>query len=259
MDNPIILGTLASLLAGGATALGAAFIFFFRKQMSEKLDDALLSLAAGIMLSATMFSLIYPAFESALSQGFSAPISALQVALGIFLGVLVLTGIHKFLPHEHFFAGQENVASSKVRQMWLFVIAITIHNVPEGMAVGVGFGTGEVARGLPLALGIAAQNIPEGFAVAAALMSIRYSAKRAFLISALTGLLEGVGGLLGATLSSISLQALPVVLSFAGGAMLFVISDEIIPETHSRGHKTLATWFLMLGFCGMFILDAAFQ
>ena len=259
MDIPIILGTVASLLAGGATAIVAAFIFFFRNKMSEAVEDALLSTAAGIMLAATMFSLIHPAFETAQELGFSSIVSALHVVLGIFLGVLVLSLIHKMLPHEHFFSGQENVSGVKVRRMWLFIIAITIHNIPEGMAVGVGFGSGEINRGLPLALGIAAQNIPEGFAVAAALLSNRYSARKAFLISTLTGLLEVTGGFVGAALSALSTQALPVVLSFAGGAMLFVISDEIIPETHSRGNKTLATWCLMIGFCAMFVLDVSFQ
>jgi ZIP family zinc transporter len=252
----ILSGFLASGIAGMATAVGAALVFTLHSRMSERLEDGLLSLAAGIMLAASVFSLLLPGMEVARSSGASEFGAAMQVVAGMFGGMLLLSLLHCCLPHEHFVAGLQGPEGHKVRRMWLFVIAIAIHNVPEGMAVGVGWGAGGEEQGLALVLGIGAQNIPEGLAVAAALLAIRYSAWRAFLISVLTGLLEAVGGLFGASLTVISNQALPAVLGLAGGAMLFIISDEIIPETHHRGHQALATWSLMVGFCAMMLLDA---
>ncbi len=173
---------------------------------------------------------------------------------GCLLGAIVLDRIDKWLPHEHFFIGREG-PDSKLKKIWLFVIAIAIHNFPEGLAVGVGFGTGDVSAGTSLAIGIGLQNMPEGLAVALPLMGLGYSRWQAIGVAILTGLVEPVGGLLGVGLVSISHPALPLGLAFAAGAMLFVISDEIIPETHSKGKSRLATFGVMVGFVIMMAMD----
>ena len=160
------------------------------------------------------------------------------------------------MPHEHFQLGREGGEATELSRIWLFVIAITLHNFPEGMAVGVGFAGGELSNGLPLTLGIGLQNIPEGLAVSVALLSVGYEKTQAALFAALTGLVEPIGGLLGAVAVSSAAALMPWALAFSAGAMLFIISDEIIPETHSAGNKNLATFSLLGGFVIMMILDA---
>lgn len=251
----VITGFSASLIAGLATGLGSAGVFFIRK-MSPRLEDGLLSFAAGIMLAASIFSLILPAIHYG-EPLFAGRVGAVGVVIaGILIGALGLFLIHRYAPHEHFFAGREGPETKALSRIWLFVIAITLHNFPEGMAVGVGFAGGDMGNGFGLATGIGIQNIPEGLAVSVSLMSIGYSRSRAFLIGLLTGLAEPIGGAFGAMAVSLAGPLMPLILAMAAGAMLFIINDEIIPETHRRGFENLATFSLLIGFVCMMFLDA---
>ena len=244
MSNLILLGFLASLAAGLATGVGALPVLFV-KRPSKRYLDLMLGFAAGVMLAATAFSLLIPAIEDG---------GAWVAVGGLLLGALVLHLIDRFIPHEHFIRGHEG-PSSRLRKIWLFVIAITIHNFPEGLAVGVGFGGGALGPAIALAIGIGLQNMPEGLAVALPLVGEGYSRRRALLYATLTGLVEPIGGLIGVALVLIARPLLPWGLAFAAGAMLFVISDEIIPESHRNGHERLATFGVMIGFAVMMLLD----
>ncbi len=235
---------------GLMTALGAVPVFF-TKNVSQKLLDVMLGFAAGIMLSATCFSLVMPSIEYG-GGDFKA---VMITSVGIILGAFIIDMIDKFSPHEHLIDKRREGVSSSLSQIWLFIIAITIHNFPEGMATGVGFGTENIGDGLALALGIGIQNMPEGLAVALSLMREKYSVRYAFIVAALTGLVEPVGAVLGFGLVNIFKPVLPVVLASAAGAMLFVICDEIIPETHSKGYEREATYGIIFGFVIMMVLD----
>ena len=251
--NDALTGLIASLLAGMCTGLGALAVFAVRR-LTPKVEDALLSGAAGIMLAASFFSLILPAIAHAERlTGHRASGVAIVIA-GILLGALLVFAMHRFVPHEHFVRGPEGPRHPRLGRVWLFVFAITLHNLPEGMAVGVGFGDG--GNGTNLAIGIGLQNIPEGLAVAAALVTVGYTRARSFLISTLTGVVESLGGLLAGVALWLAAPLLPLTLGLAAGAMLFIISDEIIPETHGRGNQGLATFSLLLGFVLMMFLDA---
>ncbi|GGW79503.1 ZIP family metal transporter [Alteromonas halophila] len=250
----ISMGVVASFCASMGTALGSCGVFAIRT-LSRRLEDGLLSLAAGIMLAATFFSLLLPALEHAGGAQGDALTSALVVGLGVLLGAGTLFFIHQHAPHEHFQSGRDGATDIKLGRIWLFVIAITLHNFPEGLAVGVGFAGGEVKNGVTLALGIGLQNIPEGLAVAVALLSVGYSAAKSAGIGVLSGMVEPVGGLVGAIAVSTAATLMPWALAFAAGAMLFIISDEIIPETHQGGHQNLATFTLLGGFVLMMGLD----
>jgi ZIP family zinc transporter len=225
--NIILLGSVASLIAGLATGIGALTVFFI-KNLSDRLQDNMLAGAAGVML----------------------------VIFGMLSGAGALYIVHQKLPHEHFNLGPEGPDASHIRRIWLFIIAITLHNFPEGMAVGVGFAGSDVSNGYILATGIGIQNIPEGLAVAFSLLAINYSRMRAFTIALLTGLAEPIGGAFGATLVWLAEPIMPWTLGFAAGAMLFIISNEIIPETHRSKEKTMATFSLLIGFVIMMFLDA---
>lgn len=253
--NVVLMGSVASLFASMGTTLGAAAIVMVR-QLSMRSQDMLLSSAAGVMLAASIFSLLIPGLTEGEAQGLRPGTSALVVSAGMLLGALILALIHQLTPHQHFFKGREGMDSKRLGGIWLFVIAITLHNFPEGMAVGVGFAKGDVANGVPLAVGIFAQNIPEGLAIAVSLFAIGYSRWFAFGIAVLTGLIEPVGGLFGATLVSVAIPMLPWILGGAAGAMIFIISNEIIPETHKDGHENAATFSLMGGFALMVVLDS---
>ena len=247
----VAAGLLASLAAGLATGAGALPALFF-KDVSDRVMNTLLGGAAGVMLAATSFSLIVPGIEhgNILWPGYGV----YAVAVGLLLGAFSLDLVNRVLPHEHFILGHEG-PDSRIRRIWLFVIAITIHNFPEGLAVGVGFGSGDMASGTSLAIGIGLQNMPEGLAVALPLLGLGYSRTKAISIALMTGLVEPVGGLLGVAAVSIFYPVLPFGMAFAAGAMLFVISDEIIPETHAKGRSRLATFGLVVGFVIMMSLD----
>lgn len=251
------LGFIGSLLAGLGTALGAFGILFIR-QPSDRAQDGMLSAAAGIMLAATFFSLLLPALGQADELTTNRYLGPALVGLGVLAGAGGLFAIHRLVPHEHFVLGKEGPETDRIARIWLFVIAITLHNFPEGMAVGVGFAGGEVSNGVALAVGIGLQNVPEGFAVALSLITIGYSRSHAFWVATLTGLVEPVGGAMGAAAVSLAEPLMPIILGMAAGAMLFVISDEIIPETHRRGYENVATFSLLGGFVVMMFLDTAF-
>jgi len=247
----VAMGLTASLLAGLATGIGALPALFF-KTVPDRLMSTLLGGAAGVMLAATSFSLIVPGIEhgNLLWPGHGV----YAVAAGIIIGAFCLDLVDRLIPHEHFILGHEG-PSSRMKKIWLFIIAVTIHNFPEGLAVGVGFGGGDTANGMSLAIGIGLQNMPEGLAVALPLLGLGYSRSKAIGIATVTGLVEPIGGLLGVSAVSIFHPVLPLGMAFAAGAMLFVISDEIIPETHAKGRSRLATFGLIFGFVVMMSLD----
>ena len=252
--HPVLLGTIGSFLAGAMTSVGALPVFV-GKDIPTRTQDALLGFAAGIMLAASFFSLIIPGLDAAEVLYDSTLMAATISVAGIVLGVVAIAWLNEHVPHQHFLLGPEGPASPALRKIWLFVIAITIHNVPEGLAVGIGFGSGDIEKGLPLAVGIGLQNAPEGLAVAVALASQGYSRLTAFLIASATGIVEPVGGFVGAGAVYFSEPLLPWGLAFAAGAMLYVISHEIIPETHSRGNQNQATAGLVIGLVVMLFLD----
>ncbi len=207
------------------------------------------------MLAASVFSLIIPGLEAASAVFESENAQALLAVVGILMGGAALWLIHRFSPHEHFITGPEGADPKDLARIWLFVIAITLHNLPEVIAVGVRFVTGDPGNGMGLAVGIGMQNIPGGLAVAVSLLAIGYTRAAACAWGALTGLVEPLGGLIGAAAGSLAELALPAVLGAAAGAMLYIISDEIIPETHRRGFETPATFALMTGMVVMMFLD----
>ena len=250
----VYAGMMASLFAGLAAGVGALPVLLI-SSASQRLQDVLLGTAAGIMLAAASFSLLIPAIEAGADQFGGMLAGVALAAAGLMLGAGGIWYAHKNLPHEHFFQGQEGVKGVAVRRIWLFIFAITLHNIPEGLAVGVGFGGGNVANGLALTLGIFLQNLPEGFVVALALLGLNYSRPSAILVALATGAVETIGGFIGAGFVSLSQVLLPLGLAGAAGAMLFVISHEIIPETHGNGHQSQATFGLVTGFALMMVLD----
>jgi ZIP family zinc transporter len=255
-ESPFLTGLGASVLAGaGATALGAAPIAFVSR-LSDSFTNLLLSFAAGVMLAATMFSLLLPALDAA-GASFGVRMGAVFVIASLAMGGVTLWLAHRYAPHEHFCKGCEGGEVRRFGRIWLFIIAITIHNFPEGLAVGVGAASGDLATGLGVTLGIGLQNMPEGLAVAAGLTALGYGRATAFGAAVLSGLVEPVGGAIGAAAVALSSALLPWALGFAAGAMLFVISSEVIPETHRPGFERGATPALFAGFCLMVFLTAA--
>jgi ZIP family zinc transporter len=250
-DKIVVIGFLASILAGLATGVGALPALFF-KDISKGLFNSLLGAAAGVMLAATAFSLLVPGMDYG---DLIWPGKGLWVvSAGMLIGALFLHIADERLPHLHFDAVNDATLDS-LQKISLFIIAITIHNFPEGMSVGVSFGSGDMKNGLVLSIAIALQNLPEGLAVALPLVGLGYNKWKAVAIATLTGLVEPVGGLLGITMVTLFSSILPIAMGFAAGAMLFVISEEIIPETHSSGRSRVATFSLMIGFIVMMMLD----
>lgn len=254
--NVVLLGGLASLGAGLGTSLGALPVLL-PLTLSDRLQGVLLGIGGGIMLAATSFSLLVPGTEAAIALGYAPVAAAAIVVLGVLMGGAFLWVAHNQFPHEHFFKGQEGPRQASLKRVWLFVIAITLHNFPEGLAVGVAFGAGETTSALVLALGITLQNLPEGLVVAWALKGLNYSPFKAWGIATLTGLVEPVGGLVGAGLVSLSQPLLPWGMAIAAGAMLFVIVDEIIPDIDQKSLGQSGTIGVMLGFGIMMFLDIA--
>lgn len=244
------LALLTALGVGGTTVLGALIGFLF-KNISHKFSDIVFSFAAGVMLSAAVVGLIVPSVESGGKYGIIVTIA------GIFAGALFLAMIDRIVPHLHKMAGIdiERHNNKDIGKVLLFVIAIAIHNFPEGIAAGVGFGSDNTAQGLVIALGIALQNIPEGMIVIGPMLSAGVSQKRTLLIASMTGFIEVVGTLIGYFATSISTAVLPFALAFAGGTMLYIVSDEMIPETHAHGNEKGATYSLLVGFSLMLLVD----
>ncbi len=241
---------LTALGVGGATVIGALIGFIF-KEMSHRFSDIVLSFAAGVMLAAAVLGLVLPSLEYGGDYGLVITI------VGIFAGAVCLNLIDKLVPHLHKLMGAdaESHNNANLSKVLLFVAAIAIHNLPEGIAAGVGFGSGDTSQALIIAGGIALQNIPEGMVIIAPMLAAGVSARKTFVCAMLTGLVEVVGTLIGFFAVSVASLILPFALAFAGGMMLYVISDEMIPETHAHGSERGATYSLLVGFCIMLITD----
>ncbi len=246
----MIIVLLTALGVGGATIIGAAIGFIF-KNISHKFSDIVLSFAASVMLSASIVGLILPSLD------FGGEWGLLITVIGVFAGAVCLNLVDKLVPHLHKLMGTETEShkNSNLNKVLLFVFAIAIHNLPEGIAAGVGFGSGNSAHALTIAGGIALQNIPEGMVIIAPMLSAGVSKKKTFVVALTTGLVEVAGTLLGYFAVSIATVVLPFALAFAGGTMLYVISDEMIPETHAHGEQRGATYALLIGFCLMLAMD----
>jgi len=253
-DAALRLGLLGGLAGFAATAAGALPALFLRS-LSSRTEDTMLGLAAGMMLAASSFSLILPGLAAGEQITGHTALGALTVVVGLGLGVLLMLGLDQFTPHEHAHLGPCGAGCGRVSRVWLFVFAIALHNLPEGMAIGVSFSQGDLGVGLPLTTAIAIQDIPEGLAVAMALKAAGLSPLRAVQVAVISGLMEPVGALLGIGLASGLALAYPIGLGLAAGAMIFVVSHEVIPETHRNGHQTPATIGLMAGFAVMMVLD----
>ena len=241
---------LTALGVGGATVIGSLIGFIFKKQ-SHRFSDIVLSFAAGVMLAAAVLGLVLPSLEYGGKYGIIVTI------LGIFAGAACLNLIDKLVPHLHKMIGPdlESHNNADFNKVMLFVLAIGIHNLPEGIAAGVGFGSGDTSQALMIAGGIALQNIPEGMVIIAPMLSAGVKPSKTFILAMITGLVEVIGTFIGYFAVSISTAILPFALAFAGGTMLYVISDEMIPETHAHGSQRGATYALLVGFCVMLISD----
>ncbi len=241
---------ITALGVGGATVLGAVIGFAFKK-VSHAFSDIILSFAAGVMLAAAILGLVMPSIEYGGQYGIFITIT------GIFAGALFLNVIDKVVPHLHKLVGADIEAhnATKLNRVLLFVLAIAIHNLPEGIAAGVGFGSGDTTQALIIAGGIALQNVPEGMAIIGPMLAAGATSRRTFVCALFTGLVEVVGTLMGYLAVNIASAILPFALAFAGGTMLYVISDEIIPETHAHGSERGATYSLLIGFCVMLVTD----
>ena len=241
---------LTALGVGGATVIGSVIGFLFKK-LSHRFSDIILSFAAGVMLAAAVLGLVLPSVEYGGKYGIHVTIA------GIFSGAVCLNLIDKLVPHLHKLMGSDIAAhnNANLSKVLLFVTAIAIHNLPEGIAAGVGFGSGDTAQALMIAGGIALQNIPEGMVIIAPMLAAGVRPGRTFLCAMVTGLIEVVGTLVGYFAVSVSAVILPFALAFAGGTMLYVISDEMIPETHAHGSERGATYALLVGFCIMLVTD----
>ena len=241
---------ITALGVGGATVIGSLLGFIFKK-MTHRFSDIVLSFAAGVMLSAAILGLILPAVEYGGKYGLLITIP------GIFVGALCLNLVDRLVPHLHKMIGPDIEAhhNQDLSKVLLFVLAIAIHNLPEGIAAGVGFGSGNTSQALMIAGGIALQNIPEGMVIIAPMLASGVSPKKTFLCAMATGLVEVLGTLLGYFAVSVASAILPFALAFAGGTMLYVVSDEMIPETHAHGSERGATYALLAGFCVMLLSD----
>jgi len=247
----MLLVLITAIGVGGATVVGSLIGFMFRN-IPHKYNDAILGFAAGVMLAAAVMGLILPSAEMTGRSGIW------MTVLGIFFGAIFLNLMDKLTPHLHNLSGvdvEKHENNESLNKVLLFVFAIAIHNFPEGLAAGVGFGTEDINNALTVAIGIALQNIPEGMVIISPMILAGMSKKRALLIGSATGLVEVIGTFIGYFASSISGQILPFALAFAGGTMLYVISDEMIPDTHSHGFERMATYSLMVGFTVMLVVD----
>ena len=242
---------LCALGVGGATVIGAVIGFFFKK-ISHKFSDFVLAFAAGVMLAAAVIGLVLPSLEYGGKTGLPVTV------IGIFCGAFALSLLDRLVPHLHRLSGVDQEAhptqTAQLNKVLLFVMAIAIHNLPEGIAAGVGFGSGNPGEALTIAAGIALQNIPEGMVIIAPMLAAGMSRGRTFFIAMLTGVVEVLGTLLGYFAVTVSAAILPFALAFAGGTMLYVISDEMIPETH-HGDERGTTYFLLAGFCLMLAMS----
>ena len=242
---------LTALGVGSATLIGAAIGFIF-KNITKKFSNIVLSFAAGVMLAAAVIGLIIPSLEGAKWWG------VLVTVFGVIMGAVCLNLIDKLVPHLHRLMGPPDIEehnNANLNKVLLFVLAIGIHNLPEGIAAGVGFGSDDLTQALIIAGGIALQNIPEGMVIIGPMLAAGISKKKTLVAALITGLVEVVGTLIGYFAVRVASVILPFALAFAGGTMLYVVSDEMIPETHSQGNERWATYALLIGFCLMLAVD----
>lgn len=247
---------LGGLFAAFATALGTVPVLL-SQQFSQRTYDTMLGFGAGVMLAATSFSLVIPALAAAKAGGANSWGAGGIVGMGILIGAAALLTIDRLVPHEHFVKGLEGPAARAMKRVWLFVLAISLHNLPEGLAIGVAYAGADPVGATALATGISIQDVPEGMVVALALRSVGYGRVKSAALGVLSGLVEPLAAIFGVLVIGISASLLPWGLALAAGAMLFVISHEIIPESHRQGHEAYATGGLMLGFVVMMLLDTA--
>ena len=253
--SPLLQGTLAGVLIGLMTFIGILPLLFFKK-IDQKKQDILLGMSGGIMLAATTFSLLLPALEES-KQTFllSAFLTVTIVSLSMLSGIAFIKIVSRYLDFEQYFKTQSNIDVEFARKVWIFIFAITLHNFPEGMAVGMGYGQHDIYKAFSLTLGIGLQDIPEGLAVGLALLSIGYSKKIAILGVAFSGFVETLSAIFGIyTVHAIG-YVLPIGLAFAAGAMFYVIIYEIIPDLQKHGNKDIAVNSLIAGFILMMYLD----
>jgi ZIP family zinc transporter len=243
-----------SLLAGGVgTGVGAIPVLFVRR-IGPRLESALAGFSAGVMLAASFVALLLPAL--ALSAAPRGEGGTWPVLVGVGVGALAIAVLHRTSPHEHFGKGHEGAASRRLSRTWLFAIALGLHNLPEGLAIGVGVASGDADVSMPVTLGIGVQNVPEGLIVAVAFVAAGYRKSLALLVTLLTGLVEPVGAVLGYGAVQAVTTIMPAALAFAAGAMLYVVSHEIIPESHREGRSAVATFGVVLGVLAMLQIDA---
>lgn len=255
-NSVILTGFVASLLAGLATFVGALPILASGRP-SERQENLMLGFAAGVMLAASFFSLIIPGIEQARATGASQVAASATMVAAILLGGFCLAQLNALVPPlDKLGLGPRGIADARFRRVWLFVAAITLHNFPEGLAVGVSFGFGAgTGTGVATAVGIGVQNLPEGFAVAGALAGLGYSRRTAVLLALASGLVEPVAGLAGASLVSLASSLLPWGLGFAAGAMIYVVASEILPDMRIRAGGHRAAHAMMVGLVAMLFLD----
>lgn len=257
-ESIILTGFLASLAAGLMTAVGSLPIFGMGK-LSAQQQNVLLGFAAGVMLAASFFSLIIPGIEQAEAGGASKAMAATIVLAAVMLGALTISALDSVVPPlDQLGLGPRGIADARFRRIWLFIAAITLHNLPEGLAVGVSFGGGDMGAGTATALGIGLQNMPEGLAVAVSLVTLGYRRRTAFLLAMASGLVEPLGGVIGVVVTSMVTALLPWGLGFAAGAMIFVVASEILPDIHRKVGNRLSSLGLMVGLVAMIFLDVTF-
>ena len=255
--DPRVGDALRGGMVAALATLAGTIPVLLSQQFSQRSFDTMLGFGAGVMLAASAFSLIMPALAAAEESGAGPWAASGLVGTGILLGGAMLFCIDRFVPHEHFVKGVEGRHAHKLKRTWLFISAIALHNFPEGLAIGVAFAGTDPVSASALATGISIQDVPEGLVVALALRGVGYSRLLAVGMGGASGLIEPVAAVLGAGIISISAVLLPWGLALAAGAMLYVISHEIIPESHRQGHEAFATGGLMVGFVLMMLLDTA--
>lgn len=252
-----LLGTGFTFLA---TALGAAMVFFFKKDINPNLQKAFLGFAAGIMIAASVWSLLIPAINIAKEAGQNA---LLHASVGFILGGLFLLLLDKLIPHLHAKTNETEGLPSNFKRTTMLVLAVTLHNIPEGISVAIAFSAGAITNNfsvaLALALGMALQNFPEGMAISLPLKKEGFSNKKAFLYGALSGIVEPIAGIIAVFLISQITYLMPITLSFAAGAMIYVVVEELIPEASLDEHSHVGTFAVMSGFLAMMVLDIAFS
>ncbi len=253
MESLLLSPLTGAAIAFLATGIGALPTLFVRK-LSKKVQYFFIGLSAGVMLAATCFSLLAPSLEI-FSSSFSTFNGILYFALIVLGAAYLIHFANSRIPHEHFFKGKEGTLNLELKQIWLFVIAITIHNIPEGLAIGTSLGSQNATIALPVLLGIAFQDIPEGLIVSLGLLSAGYKQRDAFIVAIITGAVEALGALTGFYAIHLASSLLPWALGFAGGMMLYVILHEMIPECHNSGEDSSATVGLLGGFIFLMCLD----